>query len=378
MVPVQIVPSQLKGEYFLLVLSPQFSCLIWAGCPQTRGQNNNSQIESFISCEKGRIQEMLARLKHSITPSMKSTLDQPESQATNSDLLTNSDSLSFCPPASNPLLLEQLAAKQVQQVDATRSSANNQRITELTEENKKLSNTLRHQYDWFIRICEQQRDPLSNMIIGVTSLLKYPNIKPQQRQEYLENIKAECDRLKFKNEGASELVQLVNSELQADRKPLRLDEIVPGLVSTYQGLTKEKGINLGYTFSTKLPPIFCSPNSLKQIVIKLLENSIKFTPAGGNISVTASVQGGYVQLEFRDTGIGISRNETSKIFDLFYRVQPASNENSNAAGVGLTIVKLLLSFCNGDIRVESILGEGSTFYVRFPIAPSTPQNSRPN
>jgi signal transduction histidine kinase len=85
-----------------------------------------------------------------------------------------------------------------------------------------------------------------------------------------------------------------------------------------------------------------------------------------------------VQLEFRDTGIGISRNETSKIFDLFYRVQPASNENSNAAGVGLTIVKLLLSFCNGDIRVESILGEGSTFYVRFPIAPSTPQNSRPN
>jgi signal transduction histidine kinase len=132
---------------------------------------------------------------------------------------------------------------------------------------------------------------------------------------------------------------------------------------------------LAYTVPTDLPPVFCSTAWLRQIAINLLHNSIKFTPNGGQVWVKASVQGDYVQLEFRDTGIGISANEIPKIFDRFYRVRVSSSEDLGGAGLGLTIVQQLLLRCGGSISVKSKVGEGSTFNVLLPIARST-QSSR--
>ena len=166
-------------------------------------------------------------------------------------------------------------------------------------------------------------------------------------------------------------MQLESSEQQTVIMPLRLSEIVPGVVSTYQPLAGEKGIMLAYTVSTDLPAVYCSPAWLRQIVINLLHNSIKFTPTGGKVWVIASAQGDYVQLEFRDTGIGISPYEIPRIFDRFYRVRSASSDDPSGAGLGLTIVQQLLLRCGGSISVKSKAGEGSTFNVLLPIAPSS-------
>ena len=378
MVPVQIVPRQLKREYFLLVLSPQFSCWISVRRPRMRGQNNNSQIESFISFEEGRIQNMLDRLKGSITQSMGLTSVQPQSQTTNSDLLTNWDSLFMCPPAPNPLLIGQLVAKIVQQLDATRSSTINQRITKLTEEKKELSNSLSRKNDLFSSTCQELSKPVTEMKVILSSLMNPPPLTPQQRRNYLEKLNSNCDRHSKLIKDLLELEQLERSESQAVLKPLPLDKIVPGVVSTYQHRVQEKGIRLYCKVSNDLPPILCSSAWVTQIVLKLLDNSIKFTLADGQIWVKASKQGGYVQLEFSDTGIGISRNDSQRIFDRFYRGHSAFNEDPNAVGLGLTIVKQMLLRCGGSISVQNRLGGGSTFYVRFPIAPSNPQNSRPN
>ena len=137
-----------------------------------------------------------------------------------------------------------------------------------------------------------------------------------------------------------------------------------------QPLAQEKGIMLAYTVSTDLPPVFCVTAWLKQIVINLLHNSIKFTPPGGQVWVKGCVQGDYVQLEFRDTGIGIASSEIPKIFDRFYRVRAVTSEDSGA-GLGLTIVQQLLLRCGGSVSVKSKAGEGSTFNVLLPIAPSS-------
>jgi signal transduction histidine kinase len=107
-------------------------------------------------------------------------------------------------------------------------------------------------------------------------------------------------------------------------------------------------------------------NWLKQIVINLLHNGIKFTPRGGQVWVRAKQQGDYVQLEIRDTGIGIAPSEIPKIFDRFYRVRQ-STDDSSGAGLGLTIVQQLLLHCGGSISVKSKLGEGSTFNVLLPV-----------
>jgi signal transduction histidine kinase len=86
-------------------------------------------------------------------------------------------------------------------------------------------------------------------------------------------------------------------------------------------------------------------------------------------------QGDYIQLEFRDTGIGIPTSEILKIFDRFYRVRPVANEDAGGAGLGLTIVQQLLLRCGGSISVKSRLGQGSTFNVLLPIADLTAEES---
>jgi two-component system, OmpR family, phosphate regulon sensor histidine kinase PhoR len=144
-------------------------------------------------------------------------------------------------------------------------------------------------------------------------------------------------------------------------------DVVPGVVSTYQPLAQEKGILLAYTISDDLPTVACSTASLRQVVINLLHNGIKFTPSGGQVWVRAKQQGDYVQVEVRDTGVGIPTNEIPKIFDRFYRVRSPGSEDPGGAGLGLSIVQQLLLRCGGSISVRSKPGEGSTFMALLPL-----------
>ncbi|GAC1496035.1 MAG: hypothetical protein NVS2B14_09900 [Chamaesiphon sp.] len=95
----------------------------------------------------------------------------------------------------------------------------------------------------------------------------------------------------------------------------------------------------------------------------------KYTPAGGQVSVRAKLQDEHIQLEFRDTGIGIAASEIPKIFDRFYRGRSGAGNIFAGAGLGLTIVQQLLLHCGGSISVNSKVGEGSIFKVLLPIHP---------
>ena len=377
-VPVQLVPnSQLRRDYFLLILSPQFSSLILAHRSRIRRQkkakpreNQHKKLLPLVSIctfESQIIKEVLDGLKHAITL----TLAQSKSQTINTkntDLLETWDEQFIKPPTANPLLLEQLLSKQIQHQDAVRRNAIVERITYLKHQNQELVDTLRRKDESFSSICEELRIPLTHMKAAL-SLLNSPHLKPPQKQRYLQLLSTECDRQNSLINGLLDLVQLESSADTTDLVPLRLSEIVPGVVSTYQPLAQEKGIMLGYTVSTDLPAIYCSPAWLRQIVINLLHNSIKFTPTGGQVWVRGSVVGDYVQLEFGDTGIGISPTEIPKIFDRFYRVRSASHDDPGGAGLGLTIVQQLLLRCGGSISVRSRIGEGSIFHVLLAIAP---------
>jgi signal transduction histidine kinase len=380
-VPVELVPtSQLRRDYFILVLSPQFCSLILAHRSRIRRQKKAKPKEnpnrkkilpllSVCSFEGQMIQEVLDGLKHTITQSLRLALVNQQSLTLPPDLLQNWDTLFNCPPVTAPLLLEQLLAKQIQQQDAARRSAISQRINVLKLQNQELVNTLSRKDEALGSMCEELRTPLTHMKAAL-SLLNSPHLKPPQRLRYLQLLNTECDR---QNSLLNGLMELVHLEKQADQtilQPLSVSDIVPGVVSTYQPLAQEKGIMLAYTVSNDLPPVFCVTTWLKQIVINLLHNSIKFTPPGGQVWVKGCVQGDYVQLEFRDTGIGIASSEIPKIFDRFYRVRAVTSEDSGA-GLGLTIVQQLLLRCGGSVSVKSKAGEGSTFNVLLPIAPSS-------
>jgi two-component system, OmpR family, phosphate regulon sensor histidine kinase PhoR len=184
----------------------------------------------------------------------------------------------------------------------------------------------------------------------------------------------ECDR---QGSLIGSLLDLVSLDQMAERKvlePLKLADIVPGVVSTYQPLAEEKGVRLAYTVPEDLPPVANLTPWLRQIVVNLLHNGIKFTPKGGQVWVRAKQQGDYIQLEFKDTGVGIPVHEIPKIFDRFYRVRQVSSEDEGGAGLGLTIVQQLLLRCGGSISVKSRPAEGSIFNVLLPIYKDKAEN----
>jgi signal transduction histidine kinase len=380
MVPVQLLPnSHLRRDYFLIVHSPQFCYMVLANRSRLRRKKAKTKenfhqkkflpLLSLCSFEGRVLQEVLRGIGHVVTQSVRWMLAQQKQPAIAPEVLKNWETLFACPATPEPILLEQLFAKQVQQQDATRRSAIDEQIIALQRQNQALASTLTRKDESFGRMCEELRTPLTHMKTAL-SLLSSPHLKPPQKQRYLQILSNECDRQNSLINGLLELVQLERMAEQTVLQPLKLSDIIPGVVSTYQPLAHEKGIMLAYTVSPDLPSIFCSSNWLRQIAINLLHNSIKFTPTGGQVWVKAAIQGEYVQLEFRDTGIGISSNEIPKIFERFYRVRSVANEDPGGAGLGLTIVQQLLLRCGGSISVKSKVGEGSIFNVLLPIAPT--------
>jgi signal transduction histidine kinase len=236
----------------------------------------------------------------------------------------------------------------------------------LSSQNEVLLDTLRLKDEFLNTVGQELRTPLTTIKTALT-LLDSPHLKPPQRQRYMEMISHECDRQSALISGVLNLLQIETSASQTQLVPVHLNETVPPVVSTYQPLAEEKGVMLAYTIPSSLPKVACPDMWLRQIMIHLLNNSIKYTPSGGEVWVTARPGDDVVEIEIRDTGIGIAANDLPKVFDYFYRGRNLAGNATDGAGLGLSIVQQLLMLCGGTIVVSSQPDRGTTFLVRLPI-----------
>jgi two-component system, OmpR family, phosphate regulon sensor histidine kinase PhoR len=389
LIEVDVAETQLRREYLLLVLSSEFNCLLLTHRPRstrpkpdlmdsqellsTQGTKTDVPIEEeerkntlvgLCAFDPHTIERVLRGLEQAIDPGSAMDASQAEAKA----------ALSQYNPAQttlNPLLLSHFFSKQIQRYEEVWRSSTLYRkqaevVSSLQLENEELLNAVQMKDEFLKNVGQELRTPLTSMKTAL-SLLNSSTIKPPQRQRYMEMLSRECDRQSALITSVLDLVQLENVTDQTSMQPLRLGDIVPGVVSTYQPLASEKGIMLAYTIPEDLPAVSCLNPWLRQIVINLLHNGIKFTPTGGQVWVKAKRQGDFVEIEFRDTGIGIAATEIPKVFDRFYRVRPSVTEDSGGTGLGLSIVQQLLWRCGGSISVKSRLAEGSVFSVMLPI-----------
>ena len=404
---VQLPPeSTLRREYFLFVWSAQFSGGVFAHRPRSvqaikpleqtalsfdllssYGQpsqllDSTSERKQLLlalcSFETPLIQQVLQGLEQAIAAvplqigicSANAPAITPASAA--NQLVQHWQSLAATIPltSTNSYFFGQLLSSQIQHQEELwhrnsfyRKQAEN--ADSLRLQNEDLTSTLRLKDEFLNNVGQELRTPLTTIKTAL-SLLNSPSLKPHQRQRYMDLITKECDRQSSLITSLLDLAHIDQVAEQAALPPVRLVDVVPSVVSTYQPVAEEKGVRLSYTIPEDLPPVACMTNWLKQIVINLLHNGIKYTLDGGNVWVRAKQQGDYVQLEVRDSGIGIAPTEIPKIFDRFYRVRQSADDASGA-GLGLTIVQQLLLHCGGSISVKSKLSEGSTFNVLLPI-----------
>ncbi|MEO0408420.1 MAG: ATP-binding protein [Cyanobacteria bacterium P01_A01_bin.135] len=235
----------------------------------------------------------------------------------------------------------------------------------LQRTNKILAGAVVRKDEFAKRVGQELRAPLASMKMAL-SILGSQNLKPSQRKRYIEVISRECDRQNTLINSVLELIHLDALEEHTQMEPVALIDVVPGVVSTYQPLAKEQDVMLAYTIPANLPAVACLGPWLKQIVICLLDNGIKFTEAGGKVWVRAAVKPDYVQLDFEDTGVGIAAKDLPRIFERFYRVRSKTGVEVGA-GLGLSVVQQLLQKCGGTIRASSEMGKGTTFQVLLPI-----------
>jgi signal transduction histidine kinase len=185
------------------------------------------------------------------------------------------------------------------------------------------------------------------------------------------------DRMQIVSERTDRVIQLVNEIItlqQVERGDLTLieislDEIAHAEVRSARAVAQQEGLALIEEYEPDLRPVMGDPTRLDRVFANLIQNSIKFTPDGGTITVRMYSEGDFARTDVIDQGIGISEDQLDRIFERFYQVDGSSTRRFGGTGLGLAIVKEIIDAHGGEITVSSQVGVGSTFSFTVPFAP---------
>lgn len=166
-----------------------------------------------------------------------------------------------------------------------------------------------------------------------------------------------------------DISRIVSGKLMLDLQAVDVASVVHSAVDVARGSAEAKGIELELTVRGSLGPVHGDPVRLQQVVANLLNNSIKFTPRGGKISVSLEVTGEHAVIAVSDTGIGLRGDIIPHLFDRFVQAESSMTRAHGGLGLGLAIVRHLVNVHGGDVRAESPgEGRGATFRVTLPLA----------
>jgi two-component system phosphate regulon sensor histidine kinase PhoR len=219
--------------------------------------------------------------------------------------------------------------------------------------------------DFIANASHELRTPVTSVKLLLENLVDGAKDDPEVRDVFLEDALREIDRMH----------DLVNSlldvaALEAGRETLQLsgfelEAVVAEAIETVMPQAQRRDVELtlvaeGHT------QVEADRTRLRQVLVNLIANAVKFTPAGGRVTVKSRREGDMVRLAVEDTGIGIPAKDLPHIFDRFFRVTRNRSRLQGGSGLGLTIVKQAIDAHRGEIHVESTEGQGTTVYVGLP------------
>jgi two-component system phosphate regulon sensor histidine kinase PhoR len=183
------------------------------------------------------------------------------------------------------------------------------------------------------------------------------------------------DRMETEVEALTQMVQelLELSRIESGRAPMRLmptpvaDVVFPP-VERLRPQAERAGLSISVDLPSDLPPVLADAERAQQVITNLVHNAIKFTPSGGQVTLSAQPIGQEVILSVRDTGMGIPADDLPRIFERFYKADRA--RSGGGTGLGLAIAKHIVQAHGGRIWAESVEGQGSTFWVALPALTS--------
>lgn len=215
--------------------------------------------------------------------------------------------------------------------------------------------------DFISNISHEFKTPIVS-IRGFARRLQKNTLTQQQREEYLDIIISETDRLTRLSSNVMLLSNLENMEKLFEKTTYFVDEQVRKVILLLAPQLEKKRLELEISLS----PVQITANEemMSHVWINLLENAMKFSPEGATIGVSLTSNGDYTDVSISDQGIGMDSEVKKHIFDKFY--QGDQSRVTEGSGLGLSLVKRILQLCDSKIAVESIAGKGSCFTVSLP------------
>ncbi|MFN2399617.1 MAG: ATP-binding protein [Gemmatimonadaceae bacterium] len=261
------------------------------------------------------------------------------------------------------------------------------RLAERSQELERLSLELlranQSKSEFLANVSHELRTPL-NAIVGFAELLKdgvYGDLAPRQTSP-VDRIAASANHLRYLVDQILDIAKMAAGRLEVHLEPVDLRPLIHDVTNELEALISERGLNMSLSMEGALPRVRSDPVHLRQILLNLLANAIKFTVSGGiEVSTrilkdteTQSTRDGvqpvsWIAVDVADSGIGIAPADMQRIFEEFEQVGAGSRGNSaqRGTGLGLAISRRLAQLLGGNLTVESEVGKGSTFTLWVPV-----------
>ena len=215
--------------------------------------------------------------------------------------------------------------------------------------------------EFVANVSHELRTPVSSIKGYAETLLEGAMDDKENATDFLKIIHSDSERLARLIDDLLDLSKIESGKLKSSLTPCAVDPIIKRVVSSLNKQAKEKSIKIQTYIPKDISDILADEARIAQVLLNLTDNAIKYTENEGLVTISAKEKDGVVQVDVTDTGIGISGKDIPRLFERFYRVDKARSRALGGTGLGLSIVKHIVHAHNGEISVQSVLGQGSTF-----------------
>ena len=229
-----------------------------------------------------------------------------------------------------------------------------------------IKNSWLRQKEFVADASHELRTPLAVIQTNIELVRGNSQETVESQDEWLDNIQFEAGQMARLVEDLLFLARADSEQVMLERREFPLHTTLREAIKPLTTLAESKGVGLEADLDS--PLMFSGdPNRIKQLVVILLDNAIKNTPAGGQIKLGMQLAGSSVKITVSDDGEGIEPQHLERIFERFYRVDPARSKETGGAGLGLSIADWIVHSHQGTIKVESTPGQGTTFIINLPV-----------
>lgn len=223
--------------------------------------------------------------------------------------------------------------------------------------------------EFVANVSHELRTPLTNIkSYAETVIAAGDELPPELHNNFMGVIVSEADRMTRIVQDLLTLSKIDYGKMEMNVSRFSFSKAVRSVYEAVALNAESHGHTLTFSCEENMPDVDGDRERIEQVIMNIVSNAIKYTPDGGKIAITAATSGRNVFVRISDNGIGIPEKDLPRLFERFYRVDKARSRESGGTGLGLSIAKEILSQHKGDIRIESVYGEGTDVTITLPAA----------